>query len=478
MFLATERVPLFDYLRVPYRIVGSAALSPSSAVPDGYLRIARESEADAVALAWPSRHAFPDARAELAAYRLGKVPLFARVTGADAAPGDCASPGSRIMAVLDASGQEVSWIRRTPDGTVVLPFDPAEAMEACSSEGYLAATHGSRPITAIARRAYYRLRPVMPRSLQIALRRRYSRIQARTEFPRWPAEPALHDLIALLYRLLSDVAGEPVPWIAPWPRPHDWAMVLTHDVETAEGYRAIGSLRVAEEAAGYRSSWNFVPRRYTVEPAMVRELRDAGFEVGLHGLYHDGRDLESATLLAARLPEMRATAEQWGAVGFRAPATQRAPELIGMLPFEYDSSYPDTDPYEPQPGGCCSWLPFLMHGVVELPITLPQDHTLFIILQQVDESTWLDKTRLLRSRGGMALLLTHPDYMDRPDRLAAYRRYLAAFADDPSVWRALPREVSTWWKQRSASTIERDGSGWRIAGPAADAGAVLTTPPR
>ena len=477
MFLATDRVPLFDYLRIPYRVVGSAALSPSS-VPDDYVRIACESKADAVALAWPSRHAFPDARAEMAAHRLGEVPLFARVTDPDAVARGVAAPASRIMAVSDASGQEVSWIQRTPDGTVVLPFDPAEAMEACWTEGYLAATHGSRPLTALARRAYYRLRPVMPRSLQIAMRRRYSRIQGRTAFPQWPAEPALHDLIGLLYRLLSDVAGEPVPWIAPWPRPHDWALVLTHDVETADGYRAVGSLRAAEEAVGYRSSWNFVPRRYAVEPAMLRELRDNGFEVGLHGLYHDGRDLESATLLAARLPEMLATAEQWGAVGFRAPATQRAAELIGMLPFEYDSSYPDTDPYEPQPGGCCSWLPFLIREVVELPITLPQDHTLFVILQQVDERTWVDKTRLLRARGGMALLLTHPDYMDRPERLAAYRRYLAAFSDDPSAWRALPREVATWWRRRSASTLERAGSGWRIAGPAADAGAVLTTAPR
>ena len=105
------------------------------------------------------------------------------------------------------------------------------------------------------------------------------------------------------------------------------------------------------------------------------------FEVGVHGLYHDGRDLESLETLRERLPEMRAYAEHWGSVGFRSPATHRCWEWMPTLGFDYDSSYPDTDPFEPQGGGCCSLLPFFNEGLVELPITLPQDHTLFVILQ-------------------------------------------------------------------------------------------------
>ena len=49
----------------------------------------------------------------------------------------------------------------------------------------------------------------------------------------------------------------------------------------------------------------------------------AGFEIGVHGLYHDGRDLESQSVLSKRLPAMRDAADLWNAVGFRSPATQR-----------------------------------------------------------------------------------------------------------------------------------------------------------
>ena len=90
-----------------------------------------------------------------------------------------------------------------------------------------------------------------------------------------------------------------------------------------------------------------------------------------------------------------------------------------LLGFDYDSSYPDTDPYEPQPGGCCSWLPFFNGDLVELPITLPQDHTLFEILGASTSALWLDKARFLRDRGGMALMITHPDYA-RNDELSGH----------------------------------------------------------
>ena len=38
---------------------------------------------------------------------------------------------------------------------------------------------------------YYRLKPLMPRRLQLALRRAYAPRQAKRAFPAWPFEPAL-----------------------------------------------------------------------------------------------------------------------------------------------------------------------------------------------------------------------------------------------------------------------------------------------
>ena len=201
--------------------------------------------------------------------------------------------------------------------------------------------------------------------------------------------------------------------------------MLTHDVETARGRDTIDDVRTLELQYGYRSSWNLVPERYAVTDDLVRGLLESGFEVGVHGLRHDGRDLESRRTLERRLPVMRRWADRWGAVGFRAPATHRVWEWMPLLGFDYDSSYPDTDPYEPIAGGCCSWLPFFNETLVELPITLPQDHTLFVVLGRGDE-LWHEKTEFLRERGGMALLITHPDYLVEEEHLNAYRRFLPA----------------------------------------------------
>ena len=147
-----------------------------------------------------------------------------------------------------------------------------------------------------------------------------------------------------------------------------------------------------------------------------------------------------------------------------------------LLGFDYDSSYPDTDPFEPQGGGCCTWLPFFNGELVELPPTMTQDHTLFVILRRRDEGAWVEKAHLLRSRGGMALMVTHPDYLTDEVRLHAYCRFLQRFARDIAVWKALPSEVSAWWRRRAQSSLIWSGSAWHVVGPAAGEASVVCEP--
>jgi len=89
----------------------------------------------------------------------------------------------------------------------------------------------------------------------------------------------------------------------------------------------------------------------------------------------------------------------------------------------------------------------------------------------------IDKARTLRERQGMALFLTHPDYLGTPESSTAYRRTLLALAEDATAWRALPREVAGWWRRRADSTIEWDGGDWRVSGPASDDAVVRLDPP-
>ena len=330
------------------------------------------------------------------------------------------------------------------NGSVALPFDPDEALRNLYSEAYRR-DRGRR----FAARAYYAARPLLPRAVQLALRRSFARAQGLPAFPSWPVETAADDLAQLLLGLAGEAVGTAVTPAPTWPDGRSWALVLTHDVETGAGVEAVERVRRLEDELGFRSSWNFVPERYETPEELVSSLVQGGHEIGVHGLRHDGRDLASLRLLRRRLPGMRAAAQRWGAVGFRAPATQRRWEWMPLLGFEYDTSYPDTDPYEPQPGGCCTWLPFFNGDLVELPITVPQDHTVFEILGHQDETLWVEKIEFLRRRGGMALVLTHPDYLgDGSPALAAYERLLVRYRDDETAWRALPRDVAAWWRRR------------------------------
>lgn len=487
MFEASHPFAFFDYFRVPYDITSAeASRDYSQATPSvGRLRASGHAENTARCLFW-LRPGISSGRPEnlcpLGRYQLAGFTIFGRVVLNTAAPGILRGLGRGwhpTNPVIGVDDQPVAAIWRDDDGNIFLPFDPGEVMHCFWSEKYR--TVGQSTTSAMVRtvllRSYYLARPLLPRALQLGLRRVFTRVQGKSSFPAWPIEDNLHHFYTWLFTLAADLAGQPVPFLDPWPGGRSWALVLTHDVETDIGRKEMGLLRSVERERGYKSSWNFVPLRYHVEEDAILALREEGCEVGVHGLRHDGRDLESRRLLKKRLPAMRSYASQWNAVGFRSPATQRHWDLMPMLGFDYDSSYTDTDPYEPQPGGCCTYLPYFNQGMVELPITMAQDHTLFTILQNPDASTWLEKARLLRERGGMVLILTHPDYAHDQRIVDGYRQILDEFKEDNTVWHALPAEIATWWRNRAASSICSSADGWHIAGPAATEGRVRFATP-
>ncbi|WP_412538939.1 hypothetical protein R8Z50_24170 [Longispora sp. K20-0274] len=452
MFTSTHRFAFFDYFRVPYQVIGG---------PDPDLGTVR---GPAGRLRWPLTGGVAGR------YDLDGTPLFGRVLP-DRSARRLLGPGDwRVDApIRDARGRHVASVWRSGAGDVFLPFDPGEAMHQFWSEGYRA-TGRLRPLLV---KTYYLVRPALPRRAQLAARRLFARLHHAPEFPAWPVETALHDLQDRLFALLVDVAGEPVPWLDLWPAGHTWAVVLTHDVETAAGCRDLHLLRDIEREHGHTSEWNFVPLRYRVGDDVLAGLRAEGCEIGVHGVRHDGRDLGSRRLLRRRLPVMREYAARWGAVGFRSPATQRTWDWMPLLGFDYDMSYHDTAPYEPTPGGGCSWLPYPNGDLLELPITLPQDHTLFTILGHPDAAVWLSKAAAIRARGGMMLVLTHPDYAGDPRAADGYRRLLEEVRHDASAWWANPGEVSAWWRRRAASGVERVDGDWAVTGPAADTGRVV-----
>jgi hypothetical protein len=348
------------------------------------------------------------------------------------------------------------------------PAVPGEDIQRYLFEDYVQDSSGWK------RRAYYALKPLIPRPVQLALRRRYVQVQAANAFPSWPIERTIVDIAkAFVAGSVEANGGRPVDRIAPWPDGNRCAFVITHDVEWDAGLRHAPAILELERRLGFVSSWNLVPERYPIDWGIVALLRDGGGEIGIHGLKHDGRLFESKRMFSSRLAKVEGYARAWGAVGFRSPSTLRNARWMEAMRFEYDSSFPDTDPYEPQPGGCCSVWPYFLGRMVELPLTMPQDHTLFEILGHGDLGLWKTKVDWLADAGGLILINVHPDYMMSEVRMREYERFLVWMWERDSVWHAHPKDVAQWWRDRDGSSLSRSSDGRHITGPAGDRGAVI-----
>jgi glycosyltransferase involved in cell wall biosynthesis/peptidoglycan/xylan/chitin deacetylase (PgdA/CDA1 family) len=289
---------------------------------------------------------------------------------------------------------------------------------------------------------FYKLRPLIPSSM----RRLLQRIRNRNiETPNaWYEVPEMIELFAS-YEAKSI-----------WPDQAEYSLVLTHDVETLEGMRLAPKIAALETALGLRSSWNIVPYKYKIDQGIIRELRQQGHEIGIHGYNHDGRLFMSKEIFDSRVPAIQRAIEEYGAVGFRAPMVHRNLHWMQVLNIDYDASCFDVDPYQAMPGGVGSLWPFLVGKFVELPYTLPQDHTLFLSLNHTTDQVWRDKLSTIRRYHGMALMLTHPDYLASPKLKDLYYRFLVHTKESGTPWHVLPREMAKWFRENLESTRTPD----------------------
>jgi len=251
--------------------------------------------------------------------------------------------------------------------------------------------------------SYYEIKPYIPRRLQIALRRARAWWKLKTHADVWP---------------IDERAAAPPPAWKGWPGGKKFAFVLTHDAETEVGRDRCLDLARIDREFGFVSSFNFIPEKYDVPVELREELTRQGFEVGVHDLRHDGKLFRSREEFRSNAESINLYLKGWGAAGFRAGSMHRNLDWFHSLDIEYDASTFDTDPFEPQPGGTGKIFPFWVDssngarkGYVELPYTLPQDFTLFVILKEESIDIWKRKVDWIASRGGMCLLITHPDYM-------------------------------------------------------------------
>ena len=298
---------------------------------------------------------------------------------------------------------------------------------------------------------YYDLKPWLPRPVTRAMRQLYQPVSKR-KFPLgWPAEERYALFLWEICKQVLTIAGKSkLPFLPFWPKGNRFAFVLTHDIETGYGQSFVRKVADLEESLGFRSSFNFVPERYPLDQSIINELKERGFEVGIHGLKHDGKLFRSRSEFDRRAKAINQYIKSFDAAGFRAPLTHRHPEWMQALDIEYDLSFFDTDPYEPISGGTMSLWPFFMGHFVELPYTLVQDYTLTSVLGETSPKIWIEKVGLIKKYHGMALINSHPDYLTKKSTWDVYCEFLTTMKKDSCYWHALPQETARWWRNRAA----------------------------
>ena len=131
-------------------------------------------------------------------------------------------------------------------------------------------------------------------------------------------------------------------------------------------------------------------------------------------------------------------------------------DWIHGLNIRYDASTFDTDPFEPQPDAAGTIFPFFCHNgsgnsYAELPYTLAQDSTLFLVLEEETAAIWLQKLEWIVEHGGMALVNVHPDYLSFDGHTSSsefpVERYSELLEEinnryQSKAWCALPGQVA------------------------------------
>jgi len=332
------------------------------------------------------------------------------------------------------------------------------------------------------RRIYYLAKPFTPWHLRISVRRFFARRKRARTTEIWP--------------ISKTSAQKPKGWPG-WPEGKQFGFALSHDVEGQLGVDRVKQLAELEMEFGFRSSFNFIPEgEYSVPKELRGWLTENGFEVGVHDLHHDGKLFDSRKIFARKAVKINQYLSKWDAVGYRSGFMLHNLNWFHDLNILYDASTFDTDPFEPQPDEADTIFPFWVpkidedsaearlpikdmekrvgsgvkpnndksaskEGYLELPYTLPQDSTMFLLFREKDCQIWKDKTKWIAENGGMCLLNLHPDYVRFEGKPTArefpaenYKDFLGFVRDhfEHEYCHLLPREIAETYSVRNGGS--------------------------
>jgi hypothetical protein len=368
---------------------------------------------------------------------------------------------------------DLAYHTRTEGTTCYIPFDPSAVVNNLRRERYLGRNPnhgGDEEQTSLVRKAYYRLRPHLGLPIRKRLQRLWLRGWEKKCFPSWPVDRTVDQLLEKLLALsMKAHRFERIPFIWFWPDGQKSCAILTHEVEESAGFDSCFPLMDMDGSFGIKSSFQFIPKKhYAVSRALLERIRKRGFELNIHDLHHDGHLCESRETFLPGARSIKEYMKEYGALGIRSTALYRRLDWHDADEFTYDMSVPNVGHLDPQRGGCCTVMPYFIGNVLELPVTMTQDYTLFNIFSDYSLDLWQRESRLITENHGLLSFITHPDFILEKrarDTYAGLLAHLSRLRRQGEVWMALPKEVDRWWRERARMTVVGEAGRWRIEGP-------------
>jgi peptidoglycan/xylan/chitin deacetylase (PgdA/CDA1 family) len=222
-------------------------------------------------------------------------------------------------------------------------------------------------------------------------------------------------------------------------------------------------------------------------PRVAHRLVEGGVELCVHGLIHTDMARLSPETQEAHIREALRLFAVHGieASGFRSPylkydgATLEAVEKLG---FEYDSNLPfywePTESlgglapdqadglrrglrfYNPVRYPAERSLPRFIGGIVEIPVSLPDDEILLdrmgLPVARIGD-IWIEMAALALERGEMLIVQLHPERIAHIE--TALRRVLEFAGRQGSFWIARMDEIAGWWTERVGAEVDLTPAG-------------------
>lgn len=356
----------------------------------------------------------------------------------------------------------------TDGSACVLPFNPTEVANNLRYERYVS---GSRTPAwkKVIRSLYYAVRPALSVSVRRHFQRSWLKGWADRPFPQWPVDRTVDQMFETLMGLTLQRSSQArIPFVWFWPDGKSSCAIMTHDVETRSGLDFTRQLMDLDESFGMYSSFQLIPEaRYVTTKDVLSLIRDRGFEVNVHDLKHDGHLFEDQNRFLESAARINEHAVRFGSQGFRSGALYRNQDWYSAFTFSYDMSVPSVGHLDPQPGGCCTVMPYFVGNILELPVTTIQDYSLFHVLGTYSLDLWRQQIANIRQQHGLISFIVHPDYLETPQARSTYTGllgYLKELRTEAGLWTVLPKEVDSWWRQRNKMRVVAQDNGWRIEG--------------